>query len=78
MLVVDWAACMSCCCGLQDYKPFGSSYIMEIPDTVVEGHEGLTEGSHEYVVFEKVLLAEAAKAGLHPVSGLCFSGPWLY
>lgn len=41
---------------------------MEIPDTVVEGHEGLTEGSHEYLVFDKVLLAEAAKAGLYPVT----------
>jgi hypothetical protein len=41
---------------------------MEIPDTVVEGHQGFTEGSEEYMVFEKVLLAEAAKAGLHPVS----------
>lgn len=56
------------CCAMQDYNPFGSSYIMEIPDTVVEGHEGLTEGSHEFVVFDKVLLAEAAKAGLYPVS----------
>ena len=41
---------------------------MEIPDTVVEGHEGLTEGSHEYLVFEKVLLGVAAKYGLHPVT----------
>lgn len=41
---------------------------MEIPDTVVEGHEGFTEGSHEYLVFEKVLLAVAAKYGLHPVT----------
>jgi hypothetical protein len=42
---------------------------MEIPDTVVEGHQGVTEGSHEYLVFEKVLLAQAKKYGLHPVSG---------
>eukprot|EP00879_Flechtneria_rotunda_P004748 GHRR01005017.1.p1 GENE.GHRR01005017.1~~GHRR01005017.1.p1 ORF type:complete len:690 (+),score=302.69 GHRR01005017.1:350-2419(+) len=47
--------------------PFGSAYIMEIPDTVVEGHEGLTQGSHEYLVFEKVLLQVAKLSGLHPV-----------
>jgi hypothetical protein len=42
---------------------------MEISDTVVQGHEGFTEGSHEYLVFEKVLLSVAKKYGLHPVSG---------
>jgi hypothetical protein len=41
---------------------------MEIPDTVVEGHQGFTEGSEEYMVFEKVLLARAAHHGLYPVS----------
>jgi hypothetical protein len=41
---------------------------MEIPDTVVEGHEGITEGSHEFLVYEKVLLAQARAHGLHPVS----------
>lgn len=50
------------------FKAFGSKYIMEIPDTVVEGHEGFTEGSEEYMVFDKALLGEAARAGLHPVS----------
>jgi hypothetical protein len=40
---------------------------MEIPDTVVEGHEGFTEGSEEYMVFQKVLIAEAGRVGLHPV-----------
>jgi hypothetical protein len=49
------------------YKNFGSTYIMEIPDTVVEGHEGFTEGSEEYMVFQKVLIAEAGRVGLHPV-----------
>lgn len=69
----DQATYWHVCCGWcavpvhQDFSSFGSSYIMEIPDTVVEGHEGLTEGSHEYLVFDKVLLAEAAKAGLYPV-----------
>jgi hypothetical protein len=43
---------------------------MEISDTVVQGHEGFTEGSHEYLVFEKVLLSVAKKYGLHPVSEL--------
>ncbi|KAF6256464.1 mRNA capping enzyme-domain-containing protein [Scenedesmus sp. NREL 46B-D3] len=47
--------------------PFGSPYIMEISDTVVQGHEGFSEGSHEYLVFEKVLLSVAKKYGLHPV-----------
>jgi hypothetical protein len=42
---------------------------MEISDTVVQGHEGFSEGSHEYLVFEKVLLSVAKKYGLHPVSG---------
>lgn len=51
----------------QTFDAFGGTYVMEIPDTVVEGHQGFTEGSEEYLVFEKVLLAEAAKAGLHPV-----------
>jgi hypothetical protein len=51
-------------------SPFGSPYIMEISDTVVQGHEGFTEGSHEYLVFEKVLLSVAKKYGLHPVSEL--------
>lgn len=50
------------------YGAFGAKYIMEIPDTVVEGHEGFTEGSEEYMVFEKVLITEAARVGLHPVS----------
>lgn len=49
--------------------PFGSPYIMEILDTVVAGHEGFSEGSREYLVFEKVLLSVAKKYGLHPVSG---------
>ena len=40
---------------------------MEIPDTVVEGHQGLSEGSHEFLVFASVLLKAAAKHGLHPV-----------
>lgn len=48
--------------------PFGSAFVMEIPDTVVEGHEGFTEGSHEYLVFDKVLMGLAAKYGLHPVT----------
>jgi hypothetical protein len=43
---------------------------MEISDTVVQGHEGFTEGSHEYLVFEKVLLSVAKKYNLHPVSQL--------
>uniref|UniRef100_A0A383V9F3 mRNA (guanine-N(7))-methyltransferase n=1 Tax=Tetradesmus obliquus TaxID=3088 RepID=A0A383V9F3_TETOB len=47
--------------------PFGSPYIMEILDTVVAGHEGFSEGSREYLVFEKVLLSVAKKYGLHPV-----------
>ena len=46
---------------------FGSAYVMEIPDTVVEGHQGLSEGSHEFLVFASVLLKAAAKHGLHPV-----------
>lgn len=50
------------------YGAFGAKYIMEIPDTVVEGHEGFTEGSEEYMVFEKVLLGRAAHHGLYPVS----------
>jgi hypothetical protein len=45
---------------------------MEIGDTVVQGHEGFTEGSHEYLVFEKVLLSVAKKYGLHPVSQRCW------
>lgn len=56
------------------YQPFGSKYIMEIPDTVVEGHEGFTEGSEEYMVFEKVLLTQAARHGLHPVRSLLCCG----
>lgn len=34
----------------------------------LQGHEGFTEGSLEYLTFEKVLLANAKKVGLHPVS----------
>jgi hypothetical protein len=61
---------MSCCVLLQGWDTFGSRYIMQIPDTVVGAVEGLTEGSEEFLVFDKVLLAEAARVGLHPVSAL--------
>jgi hypothetical protein len=60
------------------YGAFGAKYIMEIPDTVVEGHEGFTEGSEEYMVFEKVLLTEAARVGLHPVSSTLPLQPQLH
>lgn len=49
---------------------------MEIPDTVVEGHEGFTEGSEEYMVFDKVLLAEAGKVGLYPVRVAALALSW--
>eukprot|EP00775_Hariotina_reticulata_P012819 gene12819-12946_t len=51
-------------------SPFGSKYIMNIPDTVVEGHEGFSEGSEEFLVFEKVLLGLAGVNGLYPVVDL--------
>lgn len=78
LVVVPCALCVSAVPGVSvrpcllqpPFEAFGATYVMEIPDTVVEGHQGFTEGSEEYMVFEKVLLAEAGKAGLFPVSGL--------
>lgn len=46
---------------------YGCAYIMEIKDTVVEGVEGASEGSLEFLVFTKALTKAAAAAGLHPV-----------
>jgi len=57
------------CCNQGKDSPFGSKYIMNIPDTVVEGHEGFSEGSEEFLVFERVLLALAKANGLYPVRG---------
>lgn len=68
MLHVLCVACSSPANPQPPYGVFGSKYIMEIPDTVVEGHQGFTEGSEEYMVFEKVLLGRAAHHGLYPVS----------
>ena len=48
--------------------PFGSGLTIEIKDTVVEGHEGVSEGSTEYLVFSSTLKGVAAAHGLHPVS----------
>lgn len=42
---------------------------MEIRDTVVEGVDGESEGSLEFLVFTKALTKAAAAAGLHPVRG---------
>lgn len=49
-------------------KKFGSAYTMEIRDTVVEGVEGASEGSDEFLVFTSALVKAAAAAGLHPVA----------
>jgi hypothetical protein len=42
---------------------------MEIKDTVVEGVEGESDGSAEFLVFSSALTKAAAAAGLHPVGG---------
>jgi hypothetical protein len=42
---------------------------MEIKDTVVQGVEGWSEGSDEFLVFGSALTKAAAAAGLHPVRG---------
>lgn len=42
---------------------------MEIKDTVVEGVEGESDGSSEFLVFSSALVKAAAAAGLHPVRG---------
>lgn len=49
-------------------KKYGSAYTMEIKDTVVEGVEGSSEGSDEFLVFSSALTKAAAAHGLHPVS----------
>lgn len=49
-------------------KKYGSAYCMEIKDTVVEGVEGASEGSDEFLVFTSALTKAAAAAGLHPVA----------
>ncbi|KAI8466031.1 MAG: mRNA capping enzyme-domain-containing protein [Monoraphidium minutum] len=48
-------------------KKFGSAYVMEIRDTVVEGVAGESEGSDEFLVFASALTKAAAAVGLHPV-----------
>ncbi|GBF97174.1 hypothetical protein Rsub_10035, partial [Raphidocelis subcapitata] len=48
-------------------KKYGSAYTMEIKDTVVQGVEGWSEGSDEFLVFSSALTKAAAAAGLHPV-----------
>jgi hypothetical protein len=53
-------------------KKYGSAYVMEIKDTVVEGVEGESEGSDEFLVFSSALVKAAAAAGLHPVGGARF------
>lgn len=45
---------------------FGSPYVCAIGDTVTGDEQG-TEGSLEYLVYENVLVAIAAKFGLNPV-----------
>lgn len=49
---------------------------MEIKDTVVEGVEGSSEGSDEFLVFSSALTKAAAAHGLHPVS--CSGGRGCY
>lgn len=51
-------------------QPFGSTYTFEVPDTVVEGHEGASLGSTEYLVFGSTLTKLAQSVGLHPVSAV--------
>lgn len=46
---------------------FGTAFTCRIADTVVEGHEGFSEGSLEYLVFSNALKAVAAKYELYPV-----------
>jgi len=48
-------------------QPFGSKYTCHIADTVVEGHEGITEGSVEYLVFFSVMRSVARQYDLFPV-----------
>lgn len=48
-------------------RPFGSAYSMAIGDTVTQGH-GVSLGSYEYLVYEKVFVAVAAEFGLQPVT----------
>lgn len=50
-----------------DPKPFGSAYSMAIGDTVTQGH-GVSLGSYEYLVYEKVFVAVAAEFGLQPIT----------
>jgi len=47
--------------------PLGGKYSCHIADTVVEGHEGVTEGSVEYLVFFNVMSKVAEKYDLFPV-----------
>ncbi|CAG9463695.1 unnamed protein product [Pedinophyceae sp. YPF-701] len=49
-------------------QPFGSAYTMHVQDTVVEAHEGFSEGSLEYLVFRNVLAGVAAQFDLFPMN----------